>query len=56
MWVVIHDKERKTDHVYNAGAIAIDNSHIIISSPGWRGFFPLSRFQFIGLDERGLLG
>lgn len=55
MRVVIHDKESGSLSVYSAGAIALDDGYIIIGSPGWRGFFPLSRFQFMGLDERGLL-
>ena len=56
MRVVIHDKESGSLSVYNAWAIALDDGYIIIGSPGWRGFFPLSRFQFIDLDERGFLG
>jgi hypothetical protein len=55
MRVVIYDKESASLSVYNAGAIALDDGYIILGSPGWRGFFPLPRFQFLGLDERGLL-
>lgn len=55
MRVVIHDKLSGSLSVYNAGAVSFDDGYIIIGSPGWRGFFPLSRFQFMSLDENGLL-
>lgn len=54
MRVVIHDKLSGSPSVYNALAVSVDDGYIIIGSPGWRGFFPLSRFQFMCIDERGL--
>lgn len=55
MRVVIHDKLSASLSVYYAEAVSVDDGYIIIGSPGWRRFFPLSRFQFMGLDERCLL-
>ena len=56
MRVVIYDKESDSLSMYCAGAFTVDGGYIILASHKWRGFFPLSRFQFVGLDERGLLG
>lgn len=53
MRAVIFDKESGSPSVYNVGAVSCNDGYIILGSPGWRGFFPVSRFRFIGLDERG---
>ena len=55
MRAVILDNESGTLSVYNVGAVSCNEGYIILGFPGWRGFFPVSRFRFVGLDERGLL-
>ena len=56
MRIVIHD--RKTDDLtaYNASAFTVSDDYIILATEEWRGFFPVSRFEFVGLDEDNLLG
>ena len=56
MRIVIHD--RKTDDltVYEAGAFSVSDDYIILATEKWRGFFPVTRFEFVGLDENHLLG
>ena len=56
MRIVIHD--RKTDDltVYEAGAFTVSDDYIILFTEKWYGFFHLSRFYLVGLDENRLLG
>lgn len=56
MRIVIHDRKSDDFTVYNASAFTVFNGYIIIGADKWRGFFPVSRFDFVGLDENCLLG
>lgn len=55
MLVVIRDNVADDLTVYYAGAITVQDGYIILGADKWRGFFPVSRFDFVGLDEKGLL-
>jgi len=55
MRVVIRDKVAEDLTVYNAKVLSVQDGYIILGADKWRGFFPVSRFDFVGLDENGLL-
>lgn len=55
MRVVIRDKVADDLTVYNARVFTVLDGYIILGAGRWRGFFPVSRFDFVGLDEEGLL-
>lgn len=52
MRIVLHD--RKTDDVteYNASALTVSDGYIILATNDWHGSFPISRFDFVGFDEK----
>lgn len=56
MRIVIYDRKADDLTVYNAGAFTVSDGCIILGAANWRGFFPLARFDFVGLDENCLLG
>ena len=56
MRVVIYDRKAEELTVYNASAFTVYDGYIILGAGKWRGFFPVSRFDFVGLDENCLLG
>lgn len=56
MRIVIHDREADDLKVYNASAFTVSDGYIILGADKWRGFFPVSRFDFVGLDENHMLG
>lgn len=55
MRIVIYDRKADDLTVYNASAFTVYDGYIILSAHNWRGFFPVSRFDFVGLDENLLL-
>ena len=56
MRIVIYDCKADDLTVYNASAFTVSDGYIILGADHWRGFFPTSRFDFVGLDENYLLG
>ena len=56
MRIVIHDRKSDDLTVYNASAFTVSDDYIILATHNWRGFFPVSRFEFVGLDEECMLG
>lgn len=56
MRIVIHDRVADDLTVYNASAFTVSDGYIILGADKWRGFFPVSRFDFVGLNENYLLG
>ena len=55
MRVVIRDKVADDLTVYNVRVFSVVDEYIILGADKWRGFFPCSRFDFVGLDEKGVL-
>lgn len=55
MRIVIYDRKADDLTVYNASAFTVSDGYIILGTHNWRGFFPVSRFDFLGLDEDCLL-
>lgn len=55
MRIVTHDRKTDVLTVYNASAFTVSDGYIILGADKWRGFFPTSRFDFVGLDDN-LLG
>jgi hypothetical protein len=49
--IVIYDRKADDLTVYNASAFTVSDGYIILGADRWRGFFPTSRFDFVGLDE-----
>ena len=56
MRIVIYDRMANDLKVYKASAFTVSDGYIILGADNWRGFFPVSRFDFVGLDENCLLG
>ena len=56
MRIVIYDRKAEDLRVYAASAFTVSDGYIILGADKWRGFFPVSRFVFVGLDENCLLG
>ena len=56
MRIVIYDRKADDLTVYKASAFTVSDGYIILGAYNWRGFFPCSRFDFVGLDENRLLG
>ena len=56
MRIVIHDRIADDLTVYNASAFTVSDGYIILNANKWHGFFPVSRFDFVGFDEDRLLG
>lgn len=55
MRVVIRDRVAGDLTVYKAKDLTVQDGYIILGAEKWRGFFPVSRFDFVGLDEKGQL-
>lgn len=51
MRIVIYDREADVLTVYNASAFTVSDGYIILGADNRKGFFPVSRFDFVGLDE-----
>ena len=56
MRIVIYDRKADDCTAYKASVFTVSDGYIILSADHWRGFFPTSRFDFVGLDENQLLG
>lgn len=55
MRVVMYDKVSEDLTVYNAESFSIQDGVVIVGLKHSAGYFPIKRFVFCGLDERGLL-
>lgn len=55
MRVVMYDKVSEDLTVYNAESFSIQDGVVIVGLKHGTGYFPVKRFVFCGLDERGLL-
>ena len=55
MRVVVYDKKSESMDVYNASAVLFNADMLILSLKHGTGYFPMKRFRFMGIDEKGLL-